>query len=89
MVEEERVREIVDEAVEPLRDSLWGPKHPGTGERISTAGLDHKVDVMYRQALNGGGINAEMKFDRRTKLIMALIGLIQVGLITFLTAVVT
>lgn len=86
MVEEERVREIVDEAVDPLRDSLFGPKHSATGERIKSEGMEYKLDVVHNKITNGG-IPASLRFTRNTKIVLAFIGFAQTVLVTVLVAV--
>ncbi len=64
----EVAREEAENAVEPLWTILSGPKHPSGVGRVTTKGMEHKVDEMHGIIINGG-----RKKTRREKIDLALI----------------
>ncbi len=68
-VAREEADEAVEEALEPIRTTLWGPPHPSGDGRVTTKGMEHKVTEMHHMMTNGGIPRAKM--ERRTKLWVA------------------
>jgi hypothetical protein len=73
-------REEVERAVEPIRTSLWGRKHPSGTGRESAEGMESQLREVHTILTNGAVPREKMAF--RNKVYLALLGVIGSG--TFL-----
>ncbi len=72
-MDEAQVRQVaceeVEDALEPIRKSLWGPLHPsGTGQRVTDEGMESQLKEVHEIITNGG-----RKLTRRETINLALI----------------
>ncbi len=72
-MDEAQVRQVaceeVEDALEPIRKSLWGPLHPsGTGQRVTDQGMESQLKEVHEIVTNGG-----RKRTTREKVDLALI----------------
>ncbi len=61
-------REEAERVAEPLRTTLWGPKHPSGDGRVSEQGMEAQLKEVHEIVTNGG-----RKLTRREKVDLALI----------------
>ncbi len=76
-MDETQVRRVaceeVEDALEPIRTSLWGRLHPSGTGRVSDEGMESQLKEVHEIVVNGGAPQPE----RRDKYILAGIRVVQ------------
>ncbi|KKN73777.1 hypothetical protein LCGC14_0397250 [marine sediment metagenome] len=75
-------REEVERAVEPIRTSLWGRKHPSGTGRVSAEGMEGQLKEVHDLLTNGGIPRAKMAL--RNKVYVALLTVVGSGVFLLL-----
>ncbi len=70
-------REEVEKVVEPIRKTLWGPKHPSGTGRVSAEGMEGQLKEVHDLLTNGGIPREKMAF--RNKVYLALLTIVGSG----------